>query len=109
MPYLTTAIDTEMIQEILYRYGSLKRWDIAVKMADSLFDLIPIVFPVIPEDARLAVRLLSHYAPLGIPARDLIHVAVMQSNQISHLISTDEHFDRIEGITRHDPVDMLES
>jgi predicted nucleic acid-binding protein len=45
---------------------------------------------------------------LGIPARDLIHVAVMQANQLTHLISTDEHFDRIEGVTRHDPARWVE-
>ena len=36
-------------------------------------------------------------------ARDVIHVAVMQNNGLTEIISTDAHFDLIEGITRLDP------
>jgi predicted nucleic acid-binding protein len=100
---LAAAIDTEAVQEILYRYGALQQWSIAVRMATNVLDIVPTVLPVQEADARLAVALLQRYGPVGVKARDLIHVAVMQNHGLTDIISTDTHFDLIEGITRLDP------
>lgn len=100
---LNVAIDTETIQEVLYRYGALQRWDIATTMAASLLDLVPAVYPVLPADARRAIELFRDYAPLGVKARDVLHAAIMKNNGLLQIISTNHHFDRIEGITRLDP------
>jgi len=100
---LDVVIDTEVIQEILYRYGGLKLWETATTLATSLLDLVPVVYPVSLGDARLAVRLFQHYAPRGIQARDLVHVAVMRNHGLTRIISTDQHFDQISGIVRVDP------
>jgi predicted nucleic acid-binding protein len=115
---LAAAIDTEIIQEILYRYGALQQWSVAVAMATSLLDVVPTVFPVQPTDARLAIAqptdarlaiaLFERYAVHGIRARDLLHAAVMRNNDVTAVISTDAHFDRIEGIMRLDPHDLFE-
>lgn len=106
--HIEAVIDTEIIQEVLYRYGNLKRWQIAATMANNLFVLIPNVLAVTLSDAQLAVELFKKYAPQGITARDLIHVAVMQNNDIQHIISTDKHFDKIAGIKRLDPLWLYE-
>lgn len=100
---LSAAIDTEIIQEILYRYGALRRWDVAVQMAANLMDMMPVVYSIQISDMYTAVELTARYGPQGIKARDLIHAAVMQNNGLTHIISTDKHFDQIEGITRLDP------
>ncbi len=100
---LPAAIDTEIIQEILYRYGSLRRWDIAVQMSTSLMDVMPVVYSIQIVDMYTAVELAARYGPQGIKARDLIHAAVMQNNGLTQIISTDKHFDQIEGIVRLDP------
>jgi len=100
---LGVAIDTEVIQEILYRYGQLQEWEIATTLATGLFDLVPVVYPVSKADARMAVELFQQYAPQGIKACDLIHVAVMRSHGLTRIISTDRHFDRIAGVERVDP------
>lgn len=100
---LTVAIDVECIQEILYRYSELQQWETAITMATSLLDLVPIVYGVSLSDVRLAVDLFKQYAPQGIKARDLIHVAVMHNHGLTRIISTDQHFDRIEPIVRLDP------
>lgn len=102
------AVDAEAVQEILYRYGALQRWDVAVTMATSVLDIMPIVYPVHVADVRRAVELFGRYAPLGVAARDLIHVAVMQNNGVSRIVSTDEHFDLVEGITRLDPLRLFQ-
>ena len=100
---LDVAIDTEIIQEVLYRYGALRRWEIGVTMARNLLDLVPTVFPVSVAEMKTAVSLFSQYAPQGVKARDLLHTAVMQHNNLTHIISADTHFNQIEGITRLDP------
>ena len=103
---LVAAIDTEIIQEILYRYGALQDWKLAAAMATNLLALAPVVYPVTPDDIKLTVTLFQQYAPKGVRARDLIHVAVMRNNGLTHVISTDTHFDQITGVTRLDPVQL---
>lgn len=103
---LLAAIDTEIIQEILYRYGALQEWKVATTMATNLLELVPVVHPVTPDDIKLTVTLFQQYGPQGVRARDLIHVAVIHNNGLSQIISTDAHFDLITGITRLDPVQL---
>ena len=100
---LDAAIDTETIQEILYRYGGLRQWSIATSLASNLMDVVDTVYPVLPSDASLTIELFERYAPMGVTARDLVHVAVMRSQGLTEIISTDSHFDLVEGIRRLDP------
>lgn len=46
---------------------------------------------------------LCPICPQGVKARDLLHTAVMQTHQLTHIISTDTHFVQIDGIARLDP------
>ncbi len=104
---LAVAINTEIIQEILYRYGALQRWSVGVTMATNLMDIIPTMYPVLLADARLAVDLFSRYGTQGVRSRDLFHAAVMYSNDLTTIISTDTHFDRIPEVTRLDPQSLF--
>jgi predicted nucleic acid-binding protein len=103
---LAAAMDAEAVQEILYRHGALQRWDLAAQIVTELLEVVPMVYPITAADARLAVTLFQRYAPRGVQSRDLIHAAVMQNNGITEIISTDAHFDQIEGITRLDPLQL---
>lgn len=100
---LEAVISTEIIQEILYRYGALNQWKVGVQMAQNLMDLVPTVLPVTVKDMKTAVSLFAAYAPQGMKARDVVHTAVMYTHQLTHIISADSHFDQIDGITRLDP------
>ncbi len=100
---IEAAIDTEIIQEVLYRYGAIRQWRVGVIMAENLLDIVPKVYPIQLADIRLAVKLFGQYRPKEVTARDVIHVAVMRNNGLSEIISTDAHFDLIEGIKRLDP------
>jgi predicted nucleic acid-binding protein len=100
---LPVAIDAEAVQEILYRYGELQQWETGLTLASSLLDLAPTVYPVSLDVVRLTLDLFRQYAPQGIKARDLIHVAVMRSQGLTRIISTDRHFDQIADIVRVDP------
>ena len=101
---LAAVIDAEIVQEILHRYGAIREWETAAKMAANLLQLVPQVLPITPADAAAAVELFVEYAPTGVTARDLIHVAVMRNNEMVTIISTDTHFDRVDGIVRLDPI-----
>lgn len=104
---IAAAIDTEIIQEILYRFGALQKWKTAVIMANSLLELIPVIYPIRATEASLSVELFEQYAQKGPTVRDMIHVAVMRNNGINRIISTDTHFERFEGITRLDPLHLF--
>ncbi len=93
---IQAGIDTEVIQELLYRYGAIGSPKIGVDIAKHLMAIIPTIYPIL-------VQLFARYAPQGVQARDVIHVAVMQNNGLSKVISTDSHFDKIHGISRLDP------
>ncbi len=61
------------------------------------------IYPITAEDIHLTVDLFASHTNRGVTARDLIHVAVMKTNLLQVIISVDEHFDLIEGVTRIDP------
>ena len=104
---LDVAIDTEAIHEIIGRYSDIARWEIAMRLAQSLLELIPTIYPVLPTDMRQAIELLQPYGPRGASARVLLHTAVMQQNGLTEIISTDDGYDHIEGITRLDPAELF--
>ncbi|GJM42539.1 MAG: hypothetical protein DHS20C20_28210 [Ardenticatenaceae bacterium] len=105
---IEAVISSEIIQEVLYRFGAIDEWQTGVQMARNLMDLVPNVLPVTVKEMQTAVSLFIQYAPQGVKARDVVHTAVMHTHQLTHIISTDKHFDQIDGITRLDPQTFLE-
>ncbi len=103
---LVVATDTEVFQEILHRYGLLGRYEEAAMLVTDLMMLVERVYPVTVADVQRAVDLFRRYAPQGVRSRDLIHVAVMLNNGLTDIISTDRHFDLVEGIRRIDPLNL---
>lgn len=107
---LQAVAAVEMVQEIFHRYGSLGKWDVADSMARNVLRLIPVWLPITVEDMWATTELARQYGPThGIPARDLIHAAVMRNNGLRLIVSTDKHFDRIAGLTRIHPQQLMES
>ena len=104
---MNAIIDTETIQEILYRYMKAQQWRIAVQMAQNMIDAVAMVLPIRLADSLLCMKLCEAYGPRGLSARDLLHVAVMQNNGLDTIISTDQDFDRVDGIHRVDPLDLF--
>ena len=89
---------TEVLQEILYRYSSLKRLDLAREVYDLFVQICPSVFPVTLADTDRARDLLLQHPGAG--ARDAIHVAVMLNNDVGRIASFDAGFDTFPGIER---------
>lgn len=99
---LDAVTSAEVHQEILHRYLSLRLRPMAQTVSSDFQDAVPDVLPVRIEDIAQARHLSVRYPTL--PARDLIHAAVMLNNGLSRIISADHHFDGVEGIRRIDPL-----
>lgn len=91
----------EVLQEILHRYFSLHRPEMAEIAYHSLEKACDIILSVTKTDLDGAFNLLKTHP--DIRSRDAVHAAVMLNNGLTHILSTDTHFDRIAGITRVEP------
>ena len=91
---------TEVLQEILYRYSSLRRFDLAREVYDLFVQICPIVFDVTLADTDRARDLLLDGRDFS--ARDAVHAAVMLNHDIEWIATFDAGFDRIPGIRRLD-------
>ncbi len=91
---------TEVLQEILFRYSSLKRLDLAAQVYDLFVQICPVVFPVTLADTDRAKVLVCCKA--AAPPRDALHAAVMLNNGVQTMATFDNDFDRIAGIKRHE-------
>lgn len=94
----TLITDAEVYQEILHRYSAIKRSDAIAPAFDLLDQLTDACVPVTLQIVRRAKVLLETH--LGLSARDAIHVAVMESNEIREVLSFDSGFDAIPGLQR---------
>ena len=101
---LTAVINTEIIQEMLYRYSHINLPDKGIQICQTILEYPINILPVTVTDAKQAIKLFSTYHSSGIKSRDVIHVATMQNNRITHLISADKEFDRLPSVTRIDPL-----
>ena len=100
---LNAAIDTEVFQEVLYRYHHINLSDKGVDLAWSMMDIGFDVLPVTKKVIEVSLYFYQQYQNKGISPRDIIHVATMMQNDIKNIVSVDRHFDVIEEVQRIDP------
>jgi predicted nucleic acid-binding protein len=101
---LVAAVNTEIFQELLYRYSHIKLADKGVQLCRDILKYPFIILPVTEADIRLAVDLFDSHRMVGVKPRDAIHAATMQNNGISRLISADKDFEHLDFVTRIDPL-----
>ena len=97
--------DAEVLQELLHRYLAVQRW----LEGRSVFERFATIMhgrvePVDASDIEQAASLADRN--LGLSARDLLHAAVMARVGADRIISADQGFDRLPGLTRLDPADF---
>lgn len=97
------VINTEVLQEIVYRYVMLEKGGIGLSICRDIEALEVDVLPVTKDDMNLAFELFERYKGKNLPPRNLIHSAVMINSGISNIISADKHFDAIKEIKRVRP------
>jgi predicted nucleic acid-binding protein len=90
--------DAEVLQEILHRYSAIGRPQDIDPAFEVLLAIVDVVYPIERADVERARRLL-HTTP-ALSARDAVHIAVMQGRDIGRILSFDEGFQGIPGITR---------
>ncbi len=101
---ISAMINTEIIQEILYHFQSIKQLPIGIRMAKDTVSIAARIFSVEEIDLSLAIELLESYPK--IQTRDAFHAATMIHNGVKEIISTDLHFDLIHEIKRIDPTTL---
>jgi predicted nucleic acid-binding protein len=90
--------DAEVLQEILHRYTAIGRRDAIQPAFDALLGVVDAIFPVELVDVERAKTIL-HGQPL-LSARDALHVAIMERNEVERIMSFDHGFDDVPGIQR---------
>jgi predicted nucleic acid-binding protein len=88
----------EVMQEILHRYGALKRLDAIQPALDALLGVVDEIFPVDADDVTNARDVMMGRAKLS--ARDAVHVAVMKRRGIERVMSFDAGFDAVAWLER---------
>lgn len=98
---LTVVTNTEVLQEILHRYFSLRMPVLAEEAYHAVKTMSKDVYPVTVSEVDRALVLLKEFPSIN--SRDAIHVATMLNKGIKKILSTDPHFDGIHGISRMKP------
>jgi len=101
---LSAAVNTEILQELLYRYSHIKLADKGIQLCREIMKYPFTILPVTEMDMRLAIDLFETHHAAGLKPRDAIHAATMQNNGISHVISADKDFEYLDFVTRIDPL-----
>lgn len=90
--------DTEVLQEIFHRYLSLRRFEVGSAVLDTILNLKLRVLPIELEDLITSRAILARHSKLS--ARDALHAAVVERNELEAIMSYDRDFDKIDGIKR---------
>ena len=102
---VSLVTDAEVLQEILYRYFSIGRSEIARAVYDSAIRLCDEVLPIDAGHTSRALELLLEHGELS--PRDAIHAATMEDHGLDRLLSTDRDFDALDQVGRIDPTQFL--
>lgn len=99
---LTTS--ETIIAEVVYVLSSPKLYDLAPeRIRDLLLPILDLKGLKLPASHHLYHQALELYATQGIDFEDALAVAHMRDKEIDEILSYDQHFDRIESITRVEP------
>jgi predicted nucleic acid-binding protein len=90
--------DAEVLQEILHRYVSIDRRDAIQPAFDALLGIVDEVFSVQASTVGRAKAIVLARRKLS--ARDALHLAVMEEQDVSEILTFDAGFDGYPGITR---------
>jgi uncharacterized protein len=90
--------DAEVLQEILHRYVAIDRREAIQPAFDAILGVVDEVFPITTADVESAKSILL--GKRQISARDALHAAVMQRENVSRIMSFDRGFDGLPGVIR---------
>lgn len=102
---LSAAVNTEVFQELLYRYDHINIPEKGIQLCQKIQKLSLSVLPITELDISVAIDLLHQRKSKGLKPRDAIHAANMKNNGITKLLSADKDFDSFSFLSRIDPHD----
>lgn len=100
-PTPAACTDTEVLQEILHRYRSLKLLEIGFQVFDAAANLGIPVLPVTSQAMAEARRLLEQHPTLA--TRDAVHLGVMREHGIEQVLTYDRGFSQVPWVQRREP------
>jgi predicted nucleic acid-binding protein len=95
---LEAVTSTEVIQEILYVLGRRGLRETGLKLARHTIQLLDPLLSITQADISVVCDLTDRYPTL--PIRDAVHAATMLNNGIFDIVTSDGHFDGVQGIRR---------
>ena len=95
-------IDVELLQEIMHVYSSRGAREFGLEIFDILVELFPDPLPIGRTEMVAARRILERYPVLS--PRDAIHVAVVSTQRLEGIVTTDAAFGRVQGLSVYDPI-----
>ena len=90
---IVAVTDTEVFQEVAYRYWSQGKWATAIEVLRDYESLFSEIYPIGRELLPSYYRLLSAHRFLS--PRDAIHIAVMQARRLSCIYTADRDFEKL--------------
>jgi predicted nucleic acid-binding protein len=90
--------DAEVLQEILHRYVAIDRRDAIQPAFDALLNVVDEVLPISLADVERAKTIILGHRRLS--ARDSLHAAVMEREEITRIMTFDTGFDVLPGVSR---------
>ena len=90
--------DAEVLQEILHRYAAVGRREAITAAFRAILDIVDEVIPIEKSDVLRAGEIVQNR--VSMPARDAVHIAVMERHGIRSILSFDSDFDRWPGLQR---------
>jgi predicted nucleic acid-binding protein len=100
------VIDTEVFQEVLYRYSAIGKLPVGLSICRNLVTIGIEILPVRSRETDLLIDLAEQHQNQSLPIRDLVHLSVMVANGINSIVTPDKHFDHFTEIKRLDPLEL---
>ena len=90
--------DAEVLQEILHRYTAIGKREAIGPAFQVVLDIVDDVLGIEKADVLRAGEIAQNRASM--PARDAVHIAVMERHGIRSILSFDADFDGWPGLKR---------
>lgn len=101
---LPAVTSTEVLQEVVYRFASVRSLEVGLQVAREALALVPVILPVEAADIARMVEIIET-AP-GLPPRDALHLAVASRAGVGHIVTADRHFTGRSEVAAVDPLEL---
>lgn len=90
--------DAEVFREVLHRYSAIVRHDAIDPAFRLLKQVVDTCWSITLDHVNRTKTFLESYR--GLTARDAVHLAVMEANDVLEILTFDTGFDVVPGVTR---------